>query len=258
MSEQSSNNETNVVEEKFVSTGDPDIDNMNFETADEASGPVKELDVKRDSTENNEIKEEPDKEESNIEDSGVNDSLKEINLNLGELNKQLQDLDTEFKSKIKYDQHKEKIIDDLHREVQEYKNDLIRQLIRPVVMDIIHVIDDITKLVNNHKSKACSELDPLKLIKQMEDISSDLENVLSRQGIDSFSCEQPEFNPKSQRIIKTEITSDQAADRTIARKIHKGYEWDGKVLRQEMVNVFVYKPGLENPGKNKNEEKNHE
>lgn len=256
MSEKNSTHETNLVEEQFVAIEGTDSDNKRFE--DEASGTEKNSDTNQKSTGNNEIKEKPGKEKSDSEGFGGNDTLKEINLKLGELNGQIQGLDTEFKSKIKYDQHKEKIIDNLHREVQEYKNDLIKQLIRPLVMDIIHVIDDIAKLVNNHKSKPSSELDPLKLIKQMDDISSDLDNVLSRQGIESFSCEQPEFNPRSQRIIKPEETADQSKVRTIAKKIHNGYEWDGKMLRQEMVNVFVYKPGLENPEENKNEEKNHE
>jgi molecular chaperone GrpE len=177
---------------------------------------------------------------------------------LDALNEQVRVLDAEFKSKIKYDQHKEKIIDDLHNEVQEYKNDLVKGLLRPVVVDIIHTIDDINKLVHNHRSKDPSQLDPLKLVKQMAGISSDLEDILFRQGVESFDCPRDEFDPKRQRIIKTEGISDLSKDKTISKRVHNGYEWEGKVLRQEMVNVFVYKPGLENPGRNKNEETNHE
>jgi len=39
----------------------------------------------------------------------------------------LYTLQAEFQSKLKYDQHKDKIIDDLHRELQEYKSDLINK-----------------------------------------------------------------------------------------------------------------------------------
>lgn len=237
MCEQSSTNETNLTEEQPVPVEETDNDNKILKFEGEAKG------------------KEPENEAPDIEDFRVDGILGEIHFKLTELNGRLQDLDADFKSKIKYDRHKEKIIDDLHREVQEYKNDLIKQLIRPVVMDIINVIDDITKLVDNHKAKPCSELDPLKLIKQMDDISSDLEDILARQGVESFDSKQPEFDPRSQRIIKTDVTADQSKNRTISKKIHKGYEWDGKVLRQELVNVFVYKPGLENPEENKNEEK---
>ncbi len=170
------------------------------------------------------------------------------------LKEQFGILEAEFKGKIKYDGHKEKIIDDLHREVQEYKNDLVKNLVRPVIMDIIHTVDDITKLVNNHKTKDPSELDPLKLIKQMEGISSDLEAILFRQGIEPFNCPQPEFDPKKQKIVETLTVDDVSKDKTVSQRVHDGYEWEGKVLRQESVNVYVYKPGLEDPGTNKNEE----
>lgn len=170
------------------------------------------------------------------------------------LKEQFGILEAEFKSKIKYDGHKEKIINDLHREVQEYKNDLIKNFLRPIIMDTIHTIDDITKLVDNYDSKDSLELDPLKLVKQMKGIASDLEDILFRQGVESFNCEQLEFEPKQQKIIKTEITDDQSKDKTISRRVHNGYKWEENVLRREMVDVYVYKPEFSNPEINKNNE----
>lgn len=190
-----------------------------------------------------------------MEKESLEKILDTLRIKLDELKRQYESIEAEFKSKIKYDQHKEKIIDNLHRELQEYKNDWIRNLLRPLIIDIIHTIDDVTKLAANHKSKDISELDPLKLIKQMEGISSDLEDILQRQGVEPFNCNQQEFNPKRQKIINTESIGDKSKDKTISRSIYNGYEWEGKVIRQEGVNIYVYKPDSNEPELNQNKEK---
>jgi molecular chaperone GrpE len=192
----------------------------------------------------------PENDEFNIERA-----IESLNMKLDTLNNRLENVETEFQSKIKYDLHKEKIIDDLHRELQEYKNDFIKSLMRPVIIDIIHTIDNITKLIKSHKTNDPSELDPLKLIRQMEGIAGDLEDIISQQGVESYTSDQSEFNSKRQRIIETEITDDIAKDKTISRKVLKGYQCEGKILRQEMVNVYIYKPDSTEPGLIKNEEK---
>lgn len=169
------------------------------------------------------------------------DIVNTLNSNLESLRKQLDNLEDEFKSKIKYNQHKEKIIDELHRELQAYKNDLIKSQVRPVIMDIIHVIDNINKLVTHQKARKPIKLDPLKLLGQMEGISSDLEEVLNRQGVEPFKLQQPGFDPKSQRVVKTEFNADPSKDKSVAGVIQGGYEWEGNILRKEQVIVYTYK-----------------
>jgi molecular chaperone GrpE len=179
----------------------------------------------------------------------IKNSVKESNLEskLDTLKEQLDFLTAEFESKTKYDKFKEKAIGEMHRELQEYKNDLLKNILRPMVMDIIHSIDDITKLVNGHKAMNPKELDPQKLIKQMEGLSFDLIDILSRQGVEPFQDPQPEFDPKRQKIIKIEPCADHTKDKLIATRHQPGYSWDGKILRQEKVNVYVFEPGAENP-----------
>ncbi|MCK4761653.1 MAG: nucleotide exchange factor GrpE [Candidatus Aminicenantes bacterium] len=255
MNEQNSTFETNLEEEQVLPTEGTGDKNSNIETGQPPPDTEKEPDINKDEMEKFDTGFEPDSENFQTGKLKVDDTiLKEITSNLYALNETMEHLQAEFKSKLKYDQYKEKIIDDLHKEVQGYKNDLIKNLLKPLIMDIIHTIDDTTKLVNNHRSKDTTELDPLKLIKQMEDISSDLDEILFRQGLESFNCEQEEFDPGKQKIIKTETTGDQSKDKTISKRVHKGYMWDEKMLRREMVNVYVYKPGLEIPETNINKE----
>lgn len=153
----------------------------------------------------------------------------------------LDQLKEEFQVKLKYDAHKEKIIDSLHRELQEYKSDLHKKLLQPVILDVIHIIDDLNKLVNNYRAKDKSELEPAKLLDLLESFSSDLEDLLYKQGVEAFNRHDPSFNPSCQRILKTLETEDKSKEKTVAQRIRKGYEWDGKVLRPETVSVYVYK-----------------
>ncbi len=36
------------------------------------------------------------------------------------------------------------------------------------------------------------------------------------------------------------VTADKAKDKMIAERLFPGYEWDGRVIRPEMVNVYLY------------------
>jgi molecular chaperone GrpE len=158
----------------------------------------------------------------------------------------LDTLQAEFQSKLKYDQHKEKIIDELHGELQEYKSDLIKKLLQPMIMDVIHAIDDFNKLTSHYRQKTPEEIDPQKLLNLIASIPEDLEHLLYRQGIETFRGSEPDFNPSRQRAVKTLATPEPAKDKTIAQSLRQGYEWEGKVLRPEMVEVYIYKEEPEN------------
>jgi len=150
-------------------------------------------------------------------------------------------LEREFQSKLKYNQHKEKIIDNLHSELQEHKNDLIKKVLRPVLMDVILIIDDIKKLINVYRSKDSSRLDPSKLLDLMETFPPDLEEILYRQMVEPFRCDKGTFDPSRQKVARTSETDDESKDKTVAQSIRDGYEWEGKVLRPELVEVYIFK-----------------
>jgi molecular chaperone GrpE len=187
-------------------------------------------------------------------DEKVTPGFTQLVSKLDTLGERFSILEVEFESKIKYDQHKEKVIDNLHKELQDYKNDLVKSLLRPIIMDIILAIDGITKLVNKHKEEE-SGLDPQKLLKQMEESPSELEEILFRQGVDPFNVDHTGFDPKQQKIVETEITDDQLKDKTISKRVHKGYEWEGKVLCRERVNVYLFKADSKDQKTNIEEEK---
>ena len=110
-----------------------------------------------------------------------------------------------------------------------------------MIMDVIHTIDDVKKLINHYQEQSTTEIDPQKLLQLMESIPDDLEHLLYRQGVETFNCSETMFNPNRQRAIKTLPTSELDKDKTIVQSLRNGYEWEGKVLRREMVEVYVLK-----------------
>ncbi len=170
--------------------------------------------------------------------SGIQD---QIMGKLNEIEARQVTLEKEFQSKIKYDQHKETIIDNLHRELQAYKDDFKKQMLKPVILDIIQTIDSLNKMVKHYSSQNNSNIDPEKLLGVLEDVPSDLEDILYRQGVEPYQCEDDHFHPERQRILKTKVTDSESLDKSIAERARKGYEWEGKILRQEMVEVYKFK-----------------
>lgn len=170
------------------------------------------------------------------------------------LNRRIENLEGEFSGKLKYDRHKERIIDNLHKELQEYRNDLIRNLMQPVIMDVIRVIEDMKKLIVHHESKETSELNPEKLLKLLQSFPGDLEDLLFKLRVEPFQDDGAPFNPSRQKAARTIETDDKARDKTICRSVRNGYEWDGKVLLPELVEVYTYKAQDAEVAKEKNEE----
>lgn len=156
------------------------------------------------------------------------------------LHDKLAVLEEEFAGKLKYDAHKDKIIDKLHQELQEYKEDIVKKHILSVVLDVVKVADDIRKWLAYFRSLDVSQRDPVKLFRYLEAIPSDLEDIFYWQGVKPFTSGDGTFNPARQRALKKIPTDDPAKDKAIAKSLRPGYEWEDKVIRQEMVAVYVY------------------
>ncbi len=159
---------------------------------------------------------------------------------LAGMEEKIKQLGNEFNSKIKIDQKKDVLIDNLHKELQEYKNDIQKKFLQSIVMDIIQIIDNIRRLTSHYHQES-TDNDPDKLLKLLEDIPTDLEDLFYMQGISPFTCETDTFDGTRQRVLKKIETSDKSKDKQVAESLRPGYEWDDKIIRPEMVAAYVYK-----------------
>ena len=172
------------------------------------------------------------------------DTLAPIETKLDGISKQLAELRREFQVKIKNDAHKDRVIDNLHQELQQYKNNHLKRYLLPTIMDIIQFIDGLRKLIKYLTVQGPEENGPEKLMKLKKlliSIPSDLEDICCRQGISPFKCSERAFNPGRQRILKKIHTEDKEKDKTVAESLRPGYVWDGEVIRPEVVSVYIFK-----------------
>jgi molecular chaperone GrpE len=153
------------------------------------------------------------------------------------LEESFQKLNKDFTDKLKADESKEKIIDNLHRELQGYKDDQLKDIIKPLINDLILMADRKRKIIKKAEE---GDLSTDKLLRILNESIQDVEDILYRQGIDPFSSSDGHFDSKVQQIVKTFKTEDLSKDKMVAEVVGKGYQWDGKLFRHEKVNIFVY------------------
>jgi molecular chaperone GrpE len=171
------------------------------------------------------------------------DLMAPIDTKLDEISSQLAKLRKDFQFKIRNDAQKDKVIDNLHQELQQYKSNHLKKYLLPTIMDIIQFVDGLRKLIKYmtlHRPEEDDSQQLAKLTKLLKSIPSDLEDICSRQGISPFRCSSSAFNPGRQRILKKLPTADEEKDKTVAESLRPGYVWDGEVIRPEVVSVYIY------------------
>ena len=146
----------------------------------------------------------------------------------------LRELQTAFEEKIKYDETRDRMIDRLHAELQVYKEDLLLKMLRPLVLDLIDLHDNLGKWTNAGADA------PGRV--SFADLQGDLEDILYRNGFETFTVPEDLFDPRRQRALRTVPTVDATCDKRISERLRKGFLYGGKIIRPECVAVYVCKP----------------
>lgn len=156
-----------------------------------------------------------------------------------ELNQKMEDLQQLFEKKIMHSQHEEKMMDQMHKELQQYKGDLYSQLIRPILMDIIEVRDSISRMSESFLAKPEGEQSIPN--KTFSDYTYDLQDILEKNNVILFKSESgSDFVPLQQRILKKVPTDDESLHGKVAESMVCGYGYNNTVLSAEKVSVYAF------------------
>lgn len=224
----------NIIDEK------PDnIEELRMENKEEEEEEEEEIDKEVSTIEDKE-KEVPHYDEQTEETDSTQQSFEQL-LGL------LANLNNQFEAKLKYDKHKDEVIDKLHEENQQLKNDLYKKLTIPFINGLIALIDDYNLLFINHKEIEIENFDKEqlinnreKLLKQFGYIVDDLDDLLNKNGVESFNTPSDSFNPSEQKIIEVISTDNEQLDKKIAKRIKKGFRFNGSIIRPEYVSCYKY------------------
>lgn len=154
---------------------------------------------------------------------------------------QLQNL---FDREIRAESTREKVVDRLHAELQEYKQDLLLNTLRPVFIDLIQLHDDIGKVAvapPEGEDEGDGRSEARRLVTLMEGFQQGIEDVLYRQGVEPFHVEGDSFDPRRQRAVATVATDEPARNKTVAARHRKGFRSGERVIRPEVVSVYALK-----------------
>lgn len=161
---------------------------------------------------------------------------------LGEtLAARLDGLNARFDREVRAEAAREKVVDRLHAELQEYKQGLLLGILRPVFVDLIQLHDDIGKMTDGRGSGDGSD-EAARLLDLIAGVRQGIEDVLYRQGVEPFTVEGNAFDPRRQRALSTVPNDDPALSKTVAARLRKGFQAGDKVIRPEMVTVYAAAP----------------
>jgi molecular chaperone GrpE len=151
-----------------------------------------------------------------------------------QLTRRLDALHTTFERELRAEATRERTVDRLHAELQDYKQDFLLKVQRPIFIDLIQLHDDIGKMVDARTSGDLGAI--------LAPIQTAIEDILYRQGVEPFIVEGTEFDPRKQRAVSTEPTDDPALNKRVAARLRKGFVSGEKLIRPEIVTVFTFRP----------------
>lgn len=164
--------------------------------------------------------------------------LEHVIQTLEHVSEQVEQLAKQFEERFLYDEKQEKIMDQMHAELQNYRNDLYASLIKPILIDIIEVVDNIRKAGITYAAKGKEQAEAAFVI---TDFIEDLHYILSNYGVDIYKATAGEpFIPVRQRILSTIATNNLELNGKVSESMGFGYFYKGKVLWPEKVTVYKY------------------
>lgn len=163
----------------------------------------------------------------------------EISEKIFEEMKKLNDM---FLEKIHSIQFEKEAGDKLHKELEQYKNDLYFKLIKPIIMDLIEMREDFKHEILMI-SETADEFNK-EVLEFLESYVEKIEIILERNDVEIYKTdilENQKVDVKKQKIFKKIPTDDESKHGLISKKITDGYTYKEKVILPEKVEVYIYK-----------------
>ncbi len=154
-----------------------------------------------------------------------------------ELVAQMRALAQDFAAKLKYDQAKERTIDLLHQEVLQHRQGLHLTLLRPLFTDLIALHDDLAQLAEIHAGSDDSAL--ATTAQNLASFVTTVEEILARNNVEAYSSAEDTFDGKRQRVVQTIATDLPEQAGRVAQRLSKGFAYDGRILRPELVTAYA-------------------
>lgn len=168
-----------------------------------------------------------------------------------ELNAEMAKFTKAYQEQVRRDE----IMNSMHKEVDNLRNDVYSKLLRPYKLSIISLYDSIARTYEYYSAESRKdEADAYgKLLKQIENyMLSIIDTLCDEYNLDSFDATVGEpFNRSAYKTMNIIETDDPAKNNTVAKAHQCGFKYTAYdavkgverdvVFRQAFVDVFKYK-----------------
>lgn len=164
----------------------------------------------------------------------------EISDSIAKLMDAFTELKTDIERKSLDDSARDNTIERLHTELQQYKSGLLEKLVTPLVMEMITLHDNLGKTIQyeRERSEQAESGSDNPVAEAHRSTQLQIEDILERQGITPFKEESQYFDGKRQRAITVTPAESESDSQVVYERVRVGFDWDGKVVRPELVNVY--------------------
>lgn len=135
--------------------------------------------------------------------------------------------------------HKEKVseMDQFRKKLESKVDDLVDDKVGNLLKDILVIVDDIDRSIIVGKE---SSNDNNQLLEGFILARKNIMKVLTKLGLEEFSCVGQEFDPSIAQAVAMTETAVESENNKILTELAAGYMFKGRVLRSALVNVGKY------------------
>jgi molecular chaperone GrpE len=148
-------------------------------------------------------------------------------MDAGTVEQELAELRDLFQRRLLNDRLQKQMYDELCRQLDQAGEDRVRQILTPVLRQVILVLDRIAS------APQCGDVDS---------ISNELEELLVRQGVSRMTCVGTPFTPSLHQAVRVAEVGSFEHDGLVLRELRGGYLHGDKVLRAAEVEVGRFTP----------------
>ena len=147
-------------------------------------------------------------------------------------------LQTLFDREIRTEATRERIVDRLHAELQEYKQDLLLRVQRPIFIDLIQLHDDIGKMI---EAQPADEPDQAAALRAPSNRFAPQSRIpfIARESNRSSTRAKTSTPPPALGVDRPHRRPRR--NKTIADRLRPGFQAGEKLIRPEIVSVHILK-----------------
>jgi molecular chaperone GrpE len=149
----------------------------------------------------------------------------------------------ELRDQLALDHFREQQIDRLHQELQGYKTDLLRRAVRPLLLGLIRLHDNLGKVQGSLRQVPPAELTAERIACFLDGFRGDLELLLEEHEVLRFETAGERFDPHRQTVARTVPAADPGLAGQVAERLRPGFALGEVPLQKERVAVYVAAAG---------------